>query len=119
MDDRKITLEEFRKLSEEERCVQYENLSDHDKFVVRITMDPGTFSPMCNYCKHYTAMPNSPDCEAFPDGIPNDILDEKPPHTSPYPGDHGMLFEPDMDRIESVRICRKDLLPLFELKKNE
>jgi hypothetical protein len=51
----------------------------------------------CGECKHL----HDPDpdgtyhCDAFPDGIPDVILDDEHDHTEPYPGDHGILFEPD------------------------
>ncbi len=33
-------------------------------------------------------------CDAFADGIPEAILDGTVEHTSPYPGDNGIQFEP-------------------------
>ena len=33
-------------------------------------------------------------CKAFPDGIPNEIAYGDNPHLEPYPGDHGIRFEP-------------------------
>jgi hypothetical protein len=33
-------------------------------------------------------------CDAFPDGIPIEILKKEVVHTSPYSGDHGIQFEP-------------------------
>ncbi len=48
----------------------------------------------CSYCKHNDL--ESPDavCAAFPDGIPREILKEDVLHDGPYPGDHGLRFEP-------------------------
>ena len=33
-------------------------------------------------------------CRAFPVGIPEPIATGENPHTEPYPGDHGIRFEP-------------------------
>ena len=33
-------------------------------------------------------------CEAFPEGMPDEILSNGNPHTSPVEGDHGILFTP-------------------------
>lgn len=52
--------------------------------------------PDCVDCKHL-----APDgregmfrCEAFPGGIPESILLARAGHRKPYPGDHGIRFEP-------------------------
>lgn len=49
--------------------------------------------PMCTRCKHFRLEPGLP-CDAFPDGIPDDILVGGFDHTQPYPGDNGIMFEP-------------------------
>ena len=110
----KLTFEDFWKLSGEDRCDQYQHLSEHDKFRVRLSMNPGGITLMCSFCKHNHVDAPSAVCDAFPGGIPSNVLDENPPHTYPYPGDHGIQFEPDMSRIENVKIARKDLLPYFQ-----
>ena len=70
MADRNLTIEEFRTLATEaEKCRRYGDLSDHDKFLARISMDPGTISPPCNRCKHYLGYGK---CEAFRDGFTAD-----------------------------------------------
>jgi hypothetical protein len=53
-------------------------------------------SSLCEVCKHI--IPgygnNSPTCEAFTEGIPEEIWTNKVKHTNPYPGDKGIRFEP-------------------------
>jgi hypothetical protein len=59
-------------------------------------------APICIDCKHFVNKDWS--CKAFPEGIPQEILVGIPykdnpgynrfEHTRPYPGDHGILFEP-------------------------
>jgi hypothetical protein len=56
---------------------------------------PGTFSkfsPVCIYCihKHLTARHT---CDAFPNGIPDEIWRGENDHSEPYPGDLGIRFE--------------------------
>ena len=53
----------------------------------------------CRCCKHYVVYPREdmrgcPYCDAFPKGIPFDIFTEKVKHDKPYPGDHGIQYEP-------------------------
>ena len=48
----------------------------------------------CDACAHYIGVLNGKlVCEAFPDGIPDDIL-EGFDHTQPHDGDHGIRYEP-------------------------
>ena len=44
----------------------------------------------CAICKHYTGLL---ECEAFPKGIPQDILTGEVDHAEPYKGDKGIRFE--------------------------
>lgn len=37
----KLSLKEFNNLTEKEKCEKYKDLSTHDKFLVRISMNPG------------------------------------------------------------------------------
>lgn len=62
-----------------------------DKFL----LTPDFFESNCDKCK-WLAQDLPTHCIAFPkgDGIPEPIRDGTNPHTEPYPGDHGLLFEP-------------------------
>lgn len=85
-----ISLKEFWSLTEEERGERYRDLTDHDKFLVRISMDPGVVDSQCNFCRHYHGFGK---CDAYPDGIPRPLLFDIR-HDQDYPGDHGTHFEP-------------------------
>ncbi|TQD23543.1 hypothetical protein [Methanolobus vulcani] len=57
-------------------------------------LDDIFFSPVCTKCMHlhFTAdMKHT--CDAFPDGIPEEIWKGDNDHTKPYSGDNGLLFE--------------------------
>lgn len=66
-----------------------------------ITIDKGSenlmYSGVCLSCKHFNGemflQNNKHTCQAFNE-IPLEIWNEKNPHTSPYPGDNGIMFEP-------------------------
>lgn len=60
----------------------------------RFTDDSGlvVLTP-CATCKHRSA-DNPLDCAAFPDGIPEVILSGDNQHREPFPGDHGITWEP-------------------------
>jgi|WetSurMetagenome_2_1015567.scaffolds.fasta_scaffold457808_2 hypothetical protein len=54
--------------------------------------------PLCMSCKFFNMNPTEEDyglkCKAFPDGIPDAIINSRIIHTTAYPGDNGIVFEP-------------------------
>lgn len=61
--------------------------------------DPGFFRfPQCVHCKH--ALPYN-KCDAFPDGIPDEINKfNRHDHRKPFPGDNGIRFESDSGGVD-------------------
>ena len=53
--------------------------------------DMTPIAPQCNSCKNVITWKN---CKAFPQGIPEELLEGKWDHTEPYPGDNGILYDP-------------------------
>lgn len=47
--------------------------------------------PICNQCTHLYK--DQFGCEAYPDGIPKEILTGEVDHSKPYKGDHGIQFK--------------------------
>lgn len=53
-------------------------------------------SPQCMRCLHFNSdVRDRVCCTAFPEWIPPEILLGEADHSEPFPGDHGLRFEPD------------------------
>lgn len=53
--------------------------------------------PECIECIHIERGRKGWFCKAFPDGVPEAILEGYASHDEPYPGDGGIRFEHDPD----------------------
>lgn len=59
------------------------------------------YSPICTYCAH--ALRQGRKCSAFDDLIPLEIWTGEHTHRTPYPGDHGIVFEWAPDVVPAAR----------------
>ncbi|MGZ7113302.1 MAG: hypothetical protein ACXVH9_05245 [Halobacteriota archaeon] len=59
--------------------------------------------PLCTLCKHFRAthFPQA-TCDAYPNGIPSALLPWEHDHRAPFPGDNGILFEPQEEAARFV-----------------
>lgn len=70
--------------------------------------------PMCMYCKHYSWDGEPWTCDAFPDGIPEEIAHSGFIHTKPYEGDNGIQFEPVAGQEKAAKRYYNWLVDLFK-----
>lgn len=66
--------------------------------------------PQCAFCQYLHRNDKTANtCTAFPDGIPVEIFINEADHRNPYPGDHGVRFDPvDDDAAQVVAAMFKD-----------
>lgn len=57
----------------------------------------------CFQCKHFYPEAQKFSCKAFPAGIPDEIAHGQK-HRSPYPGDGGIQYELDPDRVKEKEV---------------
>ena len=50
--------------------------------------------PLCLHCQHLHSLDENWTCDAFPAGIPKQILWNVLDHHHPFVGDHGIQYEP-------------------------
>lgn len=50
-------------------------------------------APICMSCKHFDRAADDLSCAAFPDGIPDAIIENRLDHRQPIDGDNGIQFE--------------------------
>jgi hypothetical protein len=59
----------------------------------------------CMHCTRFDLTDEDSDevkCEAFPDGIPDEIFFGENLHKEPYPGDKGLMFEEEDETKREV-----------------
>lgn len=69
-------------------------------------------APICMACLHRHIEGDGFTCDAFPDGIPDEIIQSEADHREPFPGDQGIQFEEDPTALVSVA----DLLESLNLE---
>ena len=94
-----LTLDEWKLLPEEEKKDRYKELSNHDKFVQRITEPILGERLICDTCKHCFSnitgeRKDNSKCDAFPEKIPfAKIIENGNQHDTEIEGDNGIRYE--------------------------
>jgi hypothetical protein len=63
------------------------------------------YSEVCTFCRHLDVSADR-KCAAFPSGIPLPIWMGENDHHAPFPGDHGIQFDPVLE-AESLSAVSK------------
>lgn len=73
-------------------------------------MTSTTLLPICFQCRHIGWVEPSIGwtCKAFPKGIPTEILASRHNHRRPFPGDHGIQFEPKIKGAQDFDLDWQD-----------
>lgn len=69
-------------------------------------------NPICIHCSHAAHDPTPATCAAFPDGIPESILNNERDHRLPYRGDDGLRFHANY--VDGERYADEVFGPLEE-----
>ena len=71
----------------------------------------------CIHCKHFQKYREDDRkflCNAFPQGIPDEIVDAKFDHRKPHPNDNGIQFVMNPDRGDMVKYVEETYLYIEE-----
>ena len=66
-------------------------------------------TPICMVCKHFRREAPGLTCEAFPEGIPDEIIQSAHDHRTPWDRDGGIQFEKTDSPSVSLSAILRDL----------
>jgi len=64
--------------------------------------------PQCTRCRYYR-FNSTRACDAFPDGIPDDVYANRIHHDHPIPGDHGLRYVRATDEEFQAKLDAYDI----------